>query len=283
MADITLADYTGYIFLELIKAREMADRYSRTVAEAYAQDPVMQYFSVPRFKVPKMELAIPVLVSGARFNQVLVFRMPRERFAAFVIGRLAQIVAELRPVRVGPVLVPPILRPPPVLQPRASRPTKGAAAKGKAGTAGGKQRPNAEPVVAAESQVPALVDKFYDALGANPDPSQPGALVQDYWATIFQQTLVEEKLAEVYKAKYPNDDLFRASLADTLKTVTTNTVVDSTRIQSLLINPETNVVKNGSSDASVFTIRADMLEEGFYIRQVRDEDTGQTRPVVEFE
>ena len=29
MADITLADYTGYIFLELIKAREMADRHSR--------------------------------------------------------------------------------------------------------------------------------------------------------------------------------------------------------------------------------------------------------------
>ena len=29
MAEITLADYTGYIFLEIIKAREMAVHYSR--------------------------------------------------------------------------------------------------------------------------------------------------------------------------------------------------------------------------------------------------------------
>jgi hypothetical protein len=65
--------------------------------------------------------------------------------------------------------------------------------------------------------------------------------------------------------------------------VTTNTVVDSTSIQSLLINPETNVVKSGSSDSSVFTIKAEMLEEGFFIRQIKDETTGQTRPVVEFE
>ena len=65
--------------------------------------------------------------------------------------------------------------------------------------------------------------------------------------------------------------------------VTTATVVDRTPIQSLLVNPETNVVKNGSSDTSVFTLKAEMLEEGFFIRTVRDEATGQTRTVVEFE
>ena len=61
------------------------------------------------------------------------------------------------------------------------------------------------------------------------------------------------------------------------------TALDSTTIQSLLINPETNVVKNGSSDTSVFTLKAELLEEGFFIRSVRDDATGQTRPVVEFE
>jgi hypothetical protein len=66
-------------------------------------------------------------------------------------------------------------------------------------------------------------------------------------------------------------------------TVTAHTVVDSTTIQSLLINPETNVVKHGSSDTSVFTIKAEMLEEGFFIRSVRDESTGQVSQIVEFE
>ena len=58
MPEVTLADYTGYILLELTKAREMADAYSREVAERYRNDPVLQHFSTPRFKIPKMELTI---------------------------------------------------------------------------------------------------------------------------------------------------------------------------------------------------------------------------------
>ena len=88
---------------------------------------------------------------------------------------------------------------------------------------------------------------------------------------------------ELYQKYNPANELFRSSLEAVLKAVTSQTVVDSTTVQSLLINPETNVVKNGSSDTSVFTLKAEMVEEGFFIRSVRDEATGQTRPVVEFE
>ena len=66
-------------------------------------------------------------------------------------------------------------------------------------------------------------------------------------------------------------------------TLVTNTVIERTTIENVLINPETNVVKNGSSDTSVFTIKAEMLEEGFFIRSIKDEGTGEVRPVVEFE
>ena len=65
MSEITLSDYTGYIFRELIKARQMSDEYARQVALTYAQDPVLQHFTAPRFKIPKMELTIPVLSAGA--------------------------------------------------------------------------------------------------------------------------------------------------------------------------------------------------------------------------
>jgi len=252
MAEITLADYTGYIFVEIIKAREMADRHSRGLAEIYAQDPVLQHFSVPRFRVPKMELTIPVLISGARFKQVIVFDMPKDKFVAFVMGKLKAVISAVKSR-----LDDPFKRPVTVVRarPRASR--------------------DATPEQLAEG--------FWQALNDNPDAAQPTEVVQRYWPQIFEQGLVERDLMAIYKKTNPNNELYRQSLDEVNKAVTTATVVDSTRIQSLLINPETNVVKNGSSDTSVFTLKAEMLEEGFFIRQIKDETSGQTRPVVEFE
>ena len=41
-----------------------------------------------------------------------------------------------------------------------------------------------------------------------------------------------------------------------------------------MINAQTNVVKDGSSDTSVFTIKAELIEEGVIIKSVKDETTG---------
>ena len=253
MAEITLADYTGYIFVEIIKAREMADLHSRRLAEVYAKDPVLQHFSVPRFKVPKMELTIPVLISGARFKQVIVFDMPQDKFVAFVMGKLKAVISAVKSR-----LDDPFKRPPAGL-------------------------PLARPEAGGAVSLEQLAVDFWRALKDNPDPAQPTEVVQKYWTQMFEQGLTERDLMAAYKKTNPNNELYRQSLDEVNKTVTTATVVDSTSIQSLLINPETNVVKNGSSDTSVFTLKAEMLEEGFFIRQIKDETSGQTRPVVEFE
>ena len=254
MAEITLADYTGYIFLEIIKAREMADRHSRQLAEVYAQDPVLRHFSVPRFKIPKMELTIPVLISGARFNQVISFKMASDKFTAYILGRLKEVASVVRTRGDDPFTKPPAVR---------GRPAKASARMA--------------------SSVDGLVGQFWQQLKDNPDPSQPNEIVRRHWAQLFEQTLVEQDLMAHYKKTNPGNELFRQSLDEVLKVVQSQTAVDSTTIQSLLINPETNVVKNGSSDTSVFTMKADLLEEGFFIRSVRDDTTGQTRTVVEFE
>ena len=273
MAEITLADYTGYIFLEIIKAREMADRHSRQLAEVYAADPVLRHFSVPRFKVPKMELTIPVLISGARFNQVIDFKMPSSKFVAFVLGRLKEVVSVLRSRGEDPFDRPPAVPAAPAVVARAtmSRARKPAAA--------------AAITATARALVPleGLALQFWQQLKDNPDPSQPSEIVRRFWAQLFEQALLEQGLMAVYKKHNPGNELFKQSLDDVLKLVVSQTAVDSTTIQSLLINPETNVVKNGSSDTSVFTVKAELLEEGFFIRSVRDDATGQTRPVVEFE
>ena len=100
---------------------------------------------------------------------------------------------------------------------------------------------------------------------------------------MFVQALTEAKLVETFKRVDPTGELFRQSSDEVAKTVTSSTVIDSTTIQSLMINPETNVVKTGSSDSSVFTIKAEMMEEGFFIRSIKDEESGQVRSIVEFE
>lgn len=252
MADITLADYTGYIFIEIIKAREMADQHSRRLAEVYARDPVLQHFSVPRFKVPKMELTIPVLISGARFKQVIVFDLPQDKFVAYVMGKVKAVISAVKSR-----LDDPFKRAVKTLQGRTE--------------------------AASDITLDQLAQVFWQSLKDNPDPAEPGEVVQKYWTQMFEQALLERNLMDAYKKTNPNNELYRQSLDEVHKAVTTATVVNSTTIQSLLINPETNVVKNGSSETSVFTLKAELLEEGFFIRQIKDEASGQTRPVVEFE
>jgi hypothetical protein len=264
MAEITLADYTGYIFLEIIKAREMADRHSSQLAEVYAQDPVLRHFPVPRFKVPKLELTIPLLISGARFNQLISFNLPQDKFVAYVMGRVKEVISVVQSKGDDPFVKR--IAPAPVVVKTVAAPPAGDTA------------PRADV-----PSIEALCVEFWQRLKENPDPSQPGEIVRRMWTLIFERALIDRDLMELYKKSNPNNELYRASLEDVLKAVTTATVVDSTTIQSLLVNPETNVVKNGSSDTSVFTLKAEMLEEGFFIRTVRDESTGQTRPVVEFE
>jgi hypothetical protein len=259
MADITLADYTGYIYLELIKAREMADHYAKAVAEEYAKDKVLGHFSVPRFKVPKMTLTIPVLVSGARFNQVTVFRMPLEKFVAIAEGRMEQVLSTIRQGD-GTTLTRPVID-----------------------VGGPRRRTRSAVARALDPKVSAVIRALHAALEKNPDPTQPQAIVQAHWTEIFRAAIELAGLLDEYKKAFPRNELFKPSLEDILKTVQTATVIDSTTIQSLLINPETNVVKNGSSDSTVFTIQAEMVEEGFFIRSVRDPDTGQVTQVVEFE
>jgi len=253
MAEITLADYTGYIFLEIIKARQMADEYSRQIAESYAKDPVLRFFLAPRFKVPKMELTVPVLISGARFQQVFRFNMPQEKFVSFILGRAREVISA--------VLV------------RPNDPFKKV----------GKKLLRATSLPGATSRIKDMANDFFQQLTDNIDPSQPGSIVQESWVSIFEKALTMESMFDAYKNLYPNNELFKQSLDDVLRMVTTNTVIDRTTIQNLLINPETNIVKNGSSDSSVFTIKVEMQEEGFFIREIKDEDTGQTRRIVEFE
>ncbi|MEV4702308.1 hypothetical protein [Actinoplanes sp. NPDC049316] len=249
MAEITLSDYAGFILLEIVKAREMADEYSREVAQRYAADEVMRYFPAPRFKMPKLDLALPILISGARFNQTVRFDFPAEDFVTFIADhargvRVAVELARLRDKGLSDLE----LKDPP------------------------------------ESRVVQdLAIDFHKQLVSNPEPRHPDTLVTLGWTAVVRACLEEADLAGFFARWDGARELLATTMAEVLSTVAERTVVDRTAIDSLLVNPVTNVVKNGSDDASVCTVHAELLEEGVYLRSVQDGEDGRTHAVVEFE
>lgn len=258
MAEITLSDYVGYIFSEIVRARDLADRESKRIAEIYAKDDVLRSFSVPRFKIPELDLTIPVLISGAKFTNTVSFTMSKEDFASYINGRLSYVVRSIlikrrtlnftgnfQPIDTNLILNRPITR-------------RGA---------------NSE-----ESS-----NEFYEQLKTNDDPLQPEAIIQDKWYEIFFQKLQETNLKDDFTKYYPNNELYTQTLAEITEKIKANTVISASKIKNLLVNPETNVVKNGSSDASVFVVKAKITEEGLFVRTVKDSETGTEKQITEFE
>jgi hypothetical protein len=262
MSEITLSDYTGYIFRELIKARQMSDEYARQVALAYAQDPVLQHFTAPRFKIPKMELTIPVLIAGARYTSTLKFTMPARTFVDFIGGKLASIEYTLRAAG-GRILVKPDLIKLEFLN------RKSASASASRGD---------NPQSSGEA-----IKLLHEALLTSNDLGHPEGMVSYAWGTVLQLWLNERKLVELYQKYSPNNELSKQAYTEILAGIKGAVVVDKVGIDNLLVDPETNLIKNGSDATSVFTIKAELIEEGFFVRSVRDDTTGQVSQIVEFE
>ena len=113
---IPLSDYLGFIFSEITRAREIADRTSAQIAKVYSEDPVMKFFSVPRFKIPEMALSIPVLISGAKFASVLKFKMELKDFSAFISAEIDHAVITLKLLKIRTNVIKPgdiiVVRPP---------------------------------------------------------------------------------------------------------------------------------------------------------------------------
>ena len=263
MAEITLSEYTGYIYLEMIKAREMADYYSKSVATRYEEDPVLKHFPTPRFKVPKINLTIPMLVASARFSQVESFNMGIEEFQAFILDRLDKALKGIPsplPDRAG-------------ASPGGSTKKTSAARKGRSSGTG-------------IARVPASVDLVRLVKGFHAELTGTGTtavLIKDFWGKIFQTALTENNLVEAYKKKYPANQLFDTTLLEVSKVIKERTTVDGVKIQNLLINPETDIVKNGASGISVFIVQAEMTEEGFFLKTVKDSEGGGESKIVDFD
>ena len=279
MAAITLSDYLGFIFSEITRARDHADRVSKEIALVYAQDEILKSFSVPRFKIPEMELTIPVIISGAKFSSALVFNMRQEDFSNFITNKINNAIKSIllkknnvikdftgiikddfkKPIFVRDDLIRP--RPLPVVRSANNK--------------------KVQPLKADPAD--ALIAGFYEDLKVSTDPANPDNIAQVKWAIIFNKKIEENNLLADYKIQNPNNELFVQTLGEVIQTIKANTIVSSTKMDNLLVDPETNAVKNASTDNSIFIIKAKIMEEGVFIRSIRDENSDKEKQVVEFE
>jgi hypothetical protein len=284
MSQITLSDYVGFIFSEIVKARVLADAESKRIALLYKDDEILKNFSVPRFKIPEMNLSIPVLISGARYKTTLRFNLEETKFNEFIINKLNNVVTTIRIADRGiisnfetanePVFVGLTPTEKPVLAVRqAARKTKASA----------KQSLAIAQPVQAMIPIDETMSEFYKQLTLNPDPAAPENIVQIRWAQLFNTKMQETRLLETYRRLYPNGELYISSYKEVLAFVKANTVVEKSQIENILVNPETQTVKEGSNADSVFIVNAKIVEDGLFIKEIKDSEGNVTDRVVEFD
>lgn len=281
---ITLSEYVGYIFQEITRARVIADSESKRIAEAYAKDDIMKHFSVPRFKIPEMELTIPVTIAGAKFTTVVEFSEKGRAFRNFLVNEINNRMSDLHQKKnnlntnvtnvknIGTTIRPIgiFTRVTPVTRaPRASAPAKGPQ--------------SLDPITQEDlSGIEPDILSFYNALKENIDPQKPQSLVAVKYAEVFNRRLEEQGLVQDYRTLFPANDLFQVSHRNVLEHILSKTVISQTRIENLLVNPETNIVKNEGDALSIFVIKAKITEEGLFVQSTKDE-TGKETKIVEFE
>jgi len=229
----------------------MADRYSKEIALVYAKDDVLRHFSVPRFKLSKLELDMPVLVSAVEVSSLIKFQMPRDAFRISILNKLTDFVTLVRAAKPGG-------NPDPVKGADGPRPIR-------------------------SDGIEPSIDAFFDRLVALRDLSRPEELIASNWNEISTKMLaINDIPIESAKTK-PVSDLIARTLPPVIEMIKANLSVPKNTIDRLQINPQTNVVKDGSTDTSVFTIKAELIEEGVIVKSLKDDKTGAVSPVVEFE
>jgi hypothetical protein len=240
---VTISEYLGYLFSEITRARQLADRESVEIAKVYAKDPYLKYFSVPRFKVPELNLSIPVLVSEAKYQGVFSIQMEESSFL-----KLYQEDLFMDLLQVG-------------LTNRDVNPFK--------------------------AHFEAIKDMFNKLKKSIETQSfdNIGKYVGEWILKIRDFTihlLTKEGIYPKYQAKFPNDDLLIRFHSKMQKIIESSIKVVSSKLNDVFVNPETSIVKDGTSDTSFFRINAKVVEEGIFIESVKD-DRGGSVPVINFE
>lgn len=235
----------SFIYGEMTRARQHADATSIEIAKGYAKDELLRHFSVPRFRIPEMELTIPVLVADANYDNEYVFKISQEEFNTQYRSELVRSFASLYSERELKIDEKALQR--------------------------------LEKLYKEISDVLKQSLTSYDALRR-----EVLARVVQGVPDITDAVLSGSQKLDEYVRKFPAKEQYGSIVKGFGAFVTFNIKVAKSSLTGLLINPETAAVRDGGNASALFQIKAKITEEGIFINSVKDAN-GRESFTVDFE
>lgn len=273
---VTVAQYLSFIFSEITRARVLADTESLRIADEYAKSPLMKYFSVPRFKIPELELNIPMVVSGAQYANAFSFDLKEEDFEKPMHEHILRFGAQFeKPLPLDAPAMKPImdmvaecyaqLRAFPLVQNLADV-----------------IKEKQEDMAACIDTLLKMLEQVYAGQKKAGSTATVGRVTgNNTIGTIsgrINPAIINTRLIRIV----PTANLPETWKATMNKLIAENIHLKESILKSLMISPETNVVKTEGTDLSILQIRAKITEEGIFVNSVKESDGTETK-VVDFE
>lgn len=262
---ITLSDYLSFLYTEVTRARINLDHYVAEQAQEFAKDEILKHFPVARFRIPEMELNIPVMIAGAKYKTTIRFTTEKEFFYTFIKGELGLALQNLK-IRMkkqasggsGITVLKPSLNID-IIKSSIFRPS------------GGTTR-----------DISPLLTEFYTQLVNNAVQSQPENIVKVYTENLFFEHLKDNQITEAQiKPEHKLQEILDTLESKILAKVLEDTIVVNNVLKNLLVDPETHKVHTGSNEFSVFQIKAKINEEGLFVHSIKEGE--EIKKIVEFE
>jgi hypothetical protein len=256
---LTISEYLSYLAQETMRARLSADAEAVRIAKVYAQDPIMKHFPVPRFKMPELELSIPIVVKEANVEEIRRFTLTEAEFTKHFREQLKELGTKLQ--------TPLDLNAPEMAPVRAQV---------------AKLYDDLDKANPEDDDTPDVLDDVTTRI--RPIVRVRSKLIDTRYAPIFSAVLQAAKpgTTDLYKRTFPRNE-FALEAQKALRDLTERSyVVTGRKLKELLVNPETGVIKTEATALSVFQIKARITEEGVSVSTLKD-GSGTETTVVEFE
>ncbi|MBP6455396.1 MAG: hypothetical protein KA275_01600 [Chitinophagaceae bacterium] len=243
---ITMQEYIGFLFKEISNARKMADIESKQIALEYAKDDVLKYLPTPRFKLPEVEINIPLTISGVDYNNV-TYRLNLK--TDFLITFFKNYYFEIQSITE-------------------------------------KKELNNKKILQLIEEDSKNLFEFLNQEELVNEPKMLIEIklkklnvyfnkISNYILDFFT-TDRDEKINELFYS------ITKEKREDLNNIVKSNFTVNEATLKNLLVNPETEIVKTQGSDISIFQLKAKFVEDGFFLSSIKDEN-GNDVKVVNFE
>ncbi len=232
---ITLGEYMSFIFKEITRARQYADATSIDIAKSYAKDDLLRHFSIPRFKIPEMELTVPVLIADVNYDNEYLYSTTNKEFLKKFNDELNRsfngvfkIKDDLKNLEETSVLA---------LYERIAT------------------------IVLSKS-----IDSYNDMI------KQIATILEQDLDTIITRILIKNNVLEDYEKRFPRKQHYLDLIDKFTKFVLFNVKIGKSTLTNLLINPETSIINESANEMSIFQIKAKITEEGIFVNSMKDQN-----------